>query len=371
MKIVGTCTRGFEEYSAKEAEILGCRVNELRQARIIMEGGPWCIYLLNNFSRSLNKVLLLLYRGVARDLDEIYRAASALSYMFIGKQQSFAVRSERSGVHSFTSIDIQRVVGQAVIDSRIKEDGVRLRVDLENPDVEINADLIEEELFISINTTGHGLNFREYRKYNHPSSLKPTLAASLLIMAGWDGRPLIDAFAGGGTIPIEAALFARSAPVRPSGDFMYKKLSLYDQQEEERAIKSVGPKFAVSKLVGVEISPKHIRGALKNAQAAGVADVVELRLDDSVKFVPESKFDFLVSNPPYGIRSGRKEKVLRLYELFVKNLDNILKEGGTGLIITTEYRKLENILAQRGYKHVKTSVGLHGKLWVGAVLFRA
>ena len=372
MQLIGTCIRGFEEYAAQEAKILGCKVIETRQSRIIIEGEDNCLYILNNYSRTLNKVMILLARDIAFNLDDIYRKAHSIDYSFIKPDQKFAVRSERSGVHDFTSIDIARVVGQAIIDSYLESKGIRLKVDLENPDLEINADLINNELFISINTTGNGLNFREYRVYNHPSSLKPTLAAALIIMSGWDGSKLVDAFTGGGTIPIEAVLYALSKPVKPSGFFLYKKLSFYDEEKEQRAISFISKKFEVKKkLAAIEISPKHIKGAEKNAVSAGVIDYIDFMLDDSVKVVLEEKARYLVSNPPYGIRSGRKEKVLKIYELFVKNLENILEEGGQGVIITTEYTKLAEMLKERGYKIIKTNVGLHGKLWVGAVLFKS
>ncbi len=372
MNILVTTIRGFEEYAAQETELFGCKVKELRQARVLIEGNENCIYVLNNFARTINKVLVLLGRENVNGLEDIYRKAVSLDYTFIKPNQSFAIRAERSGVHDFTSIDISRAVGQAVIDSYNKGTGKRLKVDLSTPDVEIEADVIGSELFISLNTTGNGLNFREYRVYNHPSSIKPTLASSLVIMSQWNGLSLIDPFVGGATIPIEAALYAFSSPVRPSGNFNYKKLSFYNKEEEDQAFKKINKKFEVKeKIVGVEISRKHFTGALSNVKSANLENNIELILGDSVKIEFQERFKFLISNPPYGIRSGRKEKVLKIYELFIKNLDKVLEERGQGVIVTTEYKKLSEFLRERGYKILKVSIGLHGKLWVGAVLFRS
>jgi len=372
LKVLTTTIRGFEEYSAKEAELLNCSVVELRQARVLLEGNESCIYILNNYARTVNKVLILLSRETVDGLEDIYRKALSLDYTFISPDQSFAVRSERSGIHGFTSIDIARTVGQAVIDSYLKDKGSKIKVDLENPDVEIEADLIGNELFISLNTTGNGLNFREYRTYNHPSSLKPTLASSLVIMSQWDGSSLIDPFTGGATIPIEAALYAFSSPVKPSGNFSYKKLSFYDKFQEEMALKKIDKKFDIKeKIVGIEISRKHFTGALKNVSSAKLNEYIKIIHGDSINIDLQDRFKFLIANPPYGIRSGRKEKVLRIYELFVKRLDKVLEEGGEGVMITTEYKKLSDLLNQRGYRIIKVNTGLHGKLWVGAILFRS
>ncbi|MFP3224507.1 MAG: tRNA (guanine(6)-N2)-methyltransferase [Nitrososphaeria archaeon] len=370
MNILATAIRGFEEYSAYEAELLGCRAVETRQARVVLEGDYSCVYVLNNFARTVNKILLLLSRETVQNLDDIYNKALSIDYSFIKPDQSFAVRSERSGIHEFTSLDIARVVGQAIIDSYQRSTGKILKVNLDEPDVEIEADLIGNELFISINTTGNGLNFREYRVYNHPSSLKPTLASSLIIMSQWEGSSFIDPFTGGATIPIEAALYAKSSLVKPSGNFLYKKLSFYDDKAEEEALKKVGKKFDLKdKIVGVEISRKHFTGALKNVSAANLGESIDIILGDSIKIDFQRKFKFLVSNPPYGIRSGRKEKVLKIYELFVKRMDKILEDKARGVMITTEYKKLTELLGERGYKVLKVNTGLHGKLWVGAVLF--
>ncbi len=372
MKVLVTTIRGFEEYSAQEAKQLGCKVLELRQARVLLEGDERCIYVLNNFARTVNKVLILLRRDIVENLEDIYKKAFSLDYSFIRPEQSFAVRSERSGIHDFASIDIARVVGQAVIDSYQKDTGKKIKVDLDEPDVEIEADLIENELFISVNTTGNGLNFREYRVYNHPSSLKPTLATALVIMSQWDGSRLVDPFTGGATIPIEAALYALSSPVRPSGNFKYKMLSFYDRSQEEVILKNACKKFEVQeKIVGIEISYKHFTGATKNVSSANLNEYIELIFGDSINVQFNERFKFLISNPPYGIRSGRKEKVLKIYELFVKKLDKVLEEGGQGVMITTEYKKLSEFLNERGYRILKINTGLHGKLWVGALLFRS
>jgi len=112
LNLLVTAIRGFEEYSAHEAELLGCRAIETRQARVVLEGDYSCIYVLNNFARTINKVLVLLSREAVQNLDDIYSKALSIDYSFIKHDQSFAVRSERSGIHEFTSIDIAKVVGR-------------------------------------------------------------------------------------------------------------------------------------------------------------------------------------------------------------------------------------------------------------------
>ncbi len=362
-----TCHTGFEEYTEEEARELGCFVKERREGRVIVEGSLDRMYALNRYARTAHKVILLLDRARARNLDEIYSRVKATDFSFINPEQRFAVRSERSGLHDFTSIDIARVAGQAIIDSYMQERGVRLGVNLDEPDVVITVDLIGEELFIGVDTTGESLHIREYRRYNHPSALKPSLASALLRMAEWNGGSLLDPFTGGATIPIEAALRAKGMPVHEKKHYLYRNLSFYS--EEEEAVVSGASSFSCSKIVGVEKVFKHYRGAVKNMKEAGVSDLVEVLYEDVIQYRPDEPFEFIVSNPPYGIRSGRRDKVQILYRLFADRLPRLLKRGGIGVLISTEHKPLKEILEERGYRIIKEDSGRHGKLWVKALKF--
>jgi tRNA (guanine6-N2)-methyltransferase len=266
-------------------------------------------------------------------LKDVYDAASSLEYDFIRSDQTFAVRSERHGIHEFTSIDIAATVGQSVIDSYKSRKGLRLRVNLDNPDVVIAADLIYDELFVSIDTTGQSLHIREWRRYNHPGALKPSLSYALVLMSGWRADRLLDPFTGGATIPIEAALRWMNKPVHENKNYQYRKLSLYDPAEEKKEMEDhpdpISEPVVAGSIKGIEISPKHIRGALKNVREAGAERVVSLELADSTRWVPNQKYPYLVTNPPYGIRSGRKKYVVRLYERFARHARKLL-EGNRG-----------------------------------------
>ncbi len=369
-QLIVTCTRGFEEYTAKEIFRLGCRPSELRQGRVIINGDMRCVYRLNNYSRTANRVLLLLSRRTVKGIDDVYSAFYGLDYSFIMPGQSFAIRAERSAEGGISSLDIARTGGQALIDSYMNSRGSRLRVDLENPDVVVRGDLVGNELFISIDTTGPSLHIREYRRFNHPSSIKPTLASALIYMSGWDGGSLLDPFAGGGTIPIEAALIASGERTRPSGNFLYKGLSFYNKEEEEAELDSTWLRFRAERITGIEINRKYYTGAVKNAEAAGVLGTVELIHGDSLRAELGQRFRYLVSNPPYGIRSGRKERVVGLYRAFMKRIRGLVEPGGTCVMVTTEHKRLKEAAEEEGFDVLKVSTGLHGRLYVGAVMFR-
>lgn len=369
--IILTCHSGFEDIVAKEAEGFDSRPVELREGRVIVEGDLELIYRFNTWSRTAHRVLLLLDRFRVHGLREIYEAASSVDYSFMRSEQSFAVHGERHGVHPFTSVDVAATVGQAVIDSYRRSKGMKLKVDLGSPDVMIEADLVHDELFLSLDTTGGSLHVRKWRRYNHPSSIKPSLSQTLLIFSGWRGSPLLDPFTGGATIPIEAALRWLNAPTHTDRNYAYRKLSFYDP-EVERWERSSHPDPIDEPpcsgcIVGVELNLKHHKGALKNVKEAGVSKVVDIVHDDSMRWEPGARFPYIVTNPPYGIRSGRKKHVVGLYERFARRLPRLLEKDGVVVIVTTEHKQMRRALESAGLSVIDERHGRHGKLWVKAM----
>ncbi|MFI5229702.1 MAG: class I SAM-dependent RNA methyltransferase, partial [Gemmatimonadales bacterium] len=70
--------------------------------------------------------------------------------------------------------------------------------------------LVHDECTVSADSSGQLLHFRGYRQALGKAPLRETLAAALLLGAGWLGdTPLADPMCGSGTIPIEAAMLAR------------------------------------------------------------------------------------------------------------------------------------------------------------------
>ncbi len=240
MRFYATLPPGLEDVAAKEVEEFGCRVEEIREGRgrIFFSGEKLVIPLLNHFSRTLERLNVLLLRCEAETLDDIYRAVKGLDFNFI-RGKSFAVRSLRVGEHDFTSMDIARVAGQAVIDSFMESYGERLKVNLSQPDVIIRVELVDNELFVGLDTTGDdAMHKRWWRVYNHPAHLNAAIACGMLRIAEWKAdESLIDPMCGSGTIPIEAALMARKVP--NMRDFAYEKLCKHELTFETRDVKLI------------------------------------------------------------------------------------------------------------------------------------
>lgn len=184
------------------------------------------------------------------------------------------------------------------------------------------------------------LYLRSYRIYNHPSALLPTVAAALLLTTD-TGKDLLDPFAGGGTILIEDALYMKDE---------------FSKKDHHR-------------IQGIEINPHHLSGAVKNAKRAEVDELIRFIRGDCTRIKFDEKFSRMVTNPPYGVRGAKMNRILGLYDRFMDNLDNLLCKGAQSIIVTTEWKQLSGMIGDRGYRITNIRLIRHRKLWIGAVYF--
>ena len=159
IKFFATVSPGIEDVASKEVEeIIGCKAIP-DVGKVFFEADAKSVYILNLKGSTLNKVMIQLCRENFAELDDLYRLAKKIDYAWIIEaNQSFAVRSKRVGTHNFTSLDVARVVGQAIIDSYLEAYGKRLKVNLDAPDVEFHTLVRNQEFILGVNTTGISLH---------------------------------------------------------------------------------------------------------------------------------------------------------------------------------------------------------------------
>jgi len=338
MEFYATLPPGIEDIASDEIEELGGKVFESRfgKGRVFFYGTSSLVPKLNFLGRSIERIVILLYRGYFQSLDEIYRKIYEIDFHFL-ENKTFAVRSLRSGVHNFTSVDVARVAGQAVIDSYLKAYGKRLKVNLNEPQVIIRVDVIENELFVGIDTTGDwALHKRWWRVYNHPAHLNSTIAYAMVKLADWNkNKTLLDPMCGSGTIPIEAALFGRKIPPNKCRDFAY--FNIFGKQ-----LMKIAESRENLEIYGIEKFEKHLRGARMNATNAGVIDTINFSLGDATKI--SGDYDCIITNPPYGLRIARKGIIANLYKKFCFAAKNCINDQSKLVVITSESKLMKRAI---------------------------
>ncbi len=348
MRLLLKVNPGLEDVALEECTWEArCNPVEVRtgRGRIIAEaqGSLEWIYSRTSSMRSLHAAILLLASTrvpKTRDaLEEVYRVAlSSGAVSYIPEGSNFAVESMRIGEgHEYTSMDLSRVVGQAVIDAA-RSSGKSIGVRLNSPTIIVYSEVDEDLFSMGILLTGErSLHRRGYRVYDHPAALKPSIAYSMLRLAGArDGDTIMDPMCGGGTVAIEAATLLED-----------------------------------SRILCIDKNPSYIRGAIENALAARVYERITFITGDSTRLeelVDPDSVDVVASNPPYGIRMGDPRMVRRVYKGLARGLAYALTPGGRAAIITTESSYMEKVARAEGLRLAHARKVRHGDLWASILV---
>lgn len=342
MRIIVRTNPGIEDIACEELRALSNAESiEIRRGRIIADVNENEITNIIEKASMIHGVSVLLYRGtipLGKDAINIVKevAFNIEWEKYITWGSSFAVRSERVGSgHEYTSVEIASAIGEGIV-RRLTEQGVSAKVYLKAPCIVVYADVIFNELFLSVSIAGDvSLHRRWYRVEEHMASLKPSLASAMLWIAGArDGMTILDPVCGSGTIAIEAAL----------------------QLENARIICN-------------DISKRSIRAAIRNALAARVRNkIVFMTLDagELSKHIPEKSVDRIICNPPYGIRLGSPETARRVLSKIFRLASDVLTVDGKVVMITPDRDYAKKTAENRGLKLFYERAVKHGDLdaWI-------
>lgn len=293
-----TCDPGLEMVLESElAQIEGCSWEPFVPFRAkLWVAAPAVEPLLR--LRSVHHVAELLHRVPLEDdtLESVTAALQGLSVPQMETARSFRVSSSRWGNHAYGSMDVMREAG-AVLWRRYGT-----RVDLHQFDLEIRVDIHQNEMMVGIQHTPKSLAYRIKYKFIHQTPLKSTAAFGLLTLAELQpGETILDPFCGGGTLPIEGAL-------------------------------AFGDRF---RWVGSDLFMDNVEGARLNAVENGVEELIEFVQADARDLrATFGQVDVIVTDPPYGLKSGKNVGMATLYEKFIASAGEVLRLGGRLVILS-------------------------------------
>ncbi len=313
------CAAGVEDYLAPEVlQITGLPPGCITKQRggVAVRTSFAHAMLLNLHSRLAQRVLVLLSYTEYRNEQDLYRAACEVAWerWFTPRE---SIKVEVTAQHSpLTSLNFAALkIKDAVCDRfREKAGGVRPDVNTQWPDVRLYAHLTTDACSLYIDTSGEPLFKRGWREDKGDAPLKETLAAAMLAASGWaagdqDLLPLYDPCCGSGTVAIEAAQIACNIAAGALRHFAFEKYLPFQPQawaalKKEAADAVVKPEPGQVPLIyGSDVSHRMVDFAQRNAQRAGVADVIEFRGGDALQRMPPlAGGGVMVLNPPYGER---------------------------------------------------------------------
>lgn len=186
--------------------------------------------------------------------------------------------------------------------------------------------VIRDQLTLSADASGELLHRRGYRQALAKAPLRETLAAAMLMGAGWDGStPFADPMCGSGTIAIEAAMIARRMAPGLRRRFAFEQWPGHDAKLWRAVQKEAHDAERPSAPVPILASDRDagaISATRANAERAGVlGDLTIAQQAVSALALPETP-GLVMVNPPYGIRVGDKKPLRNLFA----QIGNVLRE---------------------------------------------
>jgi putative N6-adenine-specific DNA methylase len=361
---------GLEALCAGELQSLGIApAPEAQDGGVAWTGGPGSLYRANLELRTASRVIARVGGFRARTFAELERRTARLpwrDFIVPGTAVRLRVTSRKSKLYHSDAV-AERVMRVVAAEAGAQDGGV-VRQD-EEADVAtaqlVVIRLLRDEVLVSVDASGALLHQRGYRQAIAKAPVRETLAAAMLLAAGWRGdRPLVDPMCGSGTIPIEAALLARRIPpglARPGyapRDFAFRQWPGFDEALWSDVVTSARAAIrghAGVPILGSDRNAGAITAATSNAARAGVSEDLSLEVRPLSRLQLPPGPGAVVLNPPYGVRVGGDAALRPLYV----ELGHVLRAGAPGwtLAMLSADPRLESATGIALQEQLRTSNG--------------
>ena len=360
--------KGLEEVLAQELIELGANDVLIERRAVSFRGDKALLYRANFALRTAIRILVPIASFKAKDTDALYNQLRKLNWsQYMTVDSTFAIDATVYSESFRNSRFVTYRVKDAIVDYWQEKASKRPNVQVEKPDLLINIHIANEQVTLSLDSSGESLHKRGYRVATTEAPINEVLAAGMLLMAGWQGQSdFYDPMCGSGTLLIEAALIARNiAPGVFRQSFAFEKWpdfdaelwsDIYNDDSREKEFNH--------KIYGSDASFYAIQQAAKNIKSAGVQKDVELkqiRIEEikisNIQSPITNPSPLVMMNPPYGERLKSNKEMEDLYSAIGTALKHQFT-GATAWIISSNAAAMKCI----GLKPSKKYHLLNGEL---------
>ncbi len=318
---IALCALGLERVCSAELRRIGLAETGREAGRIHFALGQdpaASLERANLWLRTAERVLVEAGTFPARDFDELFESVRTIPWELYFRSDGAPViervrikdskLSAQTAVQSIAHKAIYERLGRAYKVQRLPETGFSagIRIYLDN-----------DICTVGVDCSGDALHKRGYRRATGPAPLKETVAAGMLLLAGWTRRQaFLDPFCGSGTLAIEAALFALDMAPGIGRKFLLESMPLAsgNNPNREREKARVAVRMDVDlRIRASDSDPDAVAAAKVNARLAGVGDLIEFEIADAEAAKPFASVGSLICNPPYGERLGTPAEAEDLY----------------------------------------------------------
>jgi len=320
-RLYAVCAPGLEPFTLLELEQLGLIPDPSSSGYggIEFQGSLQDVYRTNLHLRTASRVLVRLGEFYASAFPELRRKASRLSwekYLTPEGQIALRVTCEKSRLYHEGAV-AERLEG-AIADRLGRSPSVQ-RFNEESrsdPPQLIVVRIVDNLCTISIDSSGALLHRRGYRLATAKAPLRETIAAAMVMASEWDGTSaLLDPCCGSGTIPIEAALWARRIPPGYRRSFAFMDWPDFDSRFWDKSLTdAVNATVSASpRIIASDRDAGAVKAARSNAERAGVEDCIEFSVRPVSAIDPPPFPGWIITNPPYGVRLSKTKDLRNLY----------------------------------------------------------
>lgn len=331
-KIIITCNKRLAPYLQAEVEALGFTPDRVFSTGLELTGTVTDCIKLNLNLRCASQVLYSLKSFTAENPARLYKELVEMEWEgLIDFAGYFSVTSNVDNETITTPLFANLKVKDAIVD-RIKEKKeIRPNTGPELDKVVIHLYWKDDKADIFLDTSGETLAKHGYRKLPGKAPMLEALAASTIMSTNWDQKsPFVNPMCGSGTLAIEAALLAtnkRPGLFRMNYSFMH--VLGYDEEvffTERRLLKDQAVKTIDFEIIATDISADAVDIARKNAQTAGVDQLITFKVCDFAETPVPSTPGVIMFNPEYGERLGVHTKLEATY----KRIGDFMKQEAKG-----------------------------------------
>jgi len=331
-RIIVTCAKGVSPYLQDELRILNFPILMVGEAAVETEGFLEDTMTLGLQLRTAHRVLYLYHAFTARTIQELYGNLVLLPWEEVLEADGYVCVTsfvDNPTIHDGRIVNLK---GKDALVDRFR------RISDRRPDSGAARDRTvihlywrQNQVLVYLDASGEALSKRGYRKIPLQAPMQETLAAAVIMAAGWQGEGnFINPMCGSGTLAIEAALIALDrAPglVRNNFGFMHLKGFQPSRWRDMRttARKAVRKQLP-GKILATDIRKEAVDAAVQNARTAGVDHLIEFAVCDYRETpIPEGN-GMIVINPPYGERLGQ----ISALEVIYQGIGDFFKLRGMG-----------------------------------------
>lgn len=358
-EIVAKTFYGLEDILAQEVNKLGGKDIRVLNRAVKYSGGQELVYKSNLYLRTALRVLIPVVNANIKNQVDLYSRVREFEWeRYLQPGMTIAVDTFLNSSAFTNSHFVSLRTKDAIVD-RIRElSGRRPSVNTANPDLMVNVHLANNNLTISIDTSGQSLHRRGYRSQSTGAPINEVLAAGLILLSGWNGNTdFYDPMCGSGTLGIEAAMIARNIPpgVSRSG-FGFEKSPDFKASLWEKIFDDIQEREWNGNIISSDISKRAIQLAHDNARRAMVHKNIVFRGIDFRQYPKVENGGTVIINPPYGERMAKSE-IFNFYRI----MGSSMKSNFSGSEVWIISSNLD------AFKHIGLRPAARFKLYNGAL----